>query len=82
MRHKYPRPEPTQIKSDQFDAWAHEGHQVAKEAVYRKGALAGGPTKDAAALLQEDYASTAGAIAGKRAALAGYRLADRLARLE
>ena len=57
LRHTYPRPEPTQIKSDQFDAWAQEGHEVAKEAVYRKGALTGGPTKDAAALLPEDYAS-------------------------
>ena len=82
LRHTYPRSETTQIKSEQFDAWAREGHQVAKEAVYRQGALAGGPTKDAAVLLPEDYASTAGAIAKNTAALAGYRLADLLARLQ
>ena len=49
---------------------------------YRGGALAGGPTKGTAVVLPEDYASSVGTIAEKRAALAGYRLADLLARLE
>ena len=49
---------------------------------YREGALAGGPTKETAVVLPEDYASKAGAIAEERAALAGYRLADLLARLQ
>ena len=38
---------------------------------YRGGALAGGPTKETAVPLPEDYLSKAGTIAEKRAALAG-----------
>ena len=82
LRHKYPQPEPAELQSGDFDEWAQEGYKLAKEAVYRGGALAGGPTKGTAVVLPADYASTVGAIAEKRVALAGYRLADLLAGLQ
>ena len=82
LRHKYPRPEPAELQSGNFNEWAQEGHQLAKEVGYRSGALKGGPTKEKAVLLPEDYASTAGTIAERRATLAGYRLADLLARIQ
>ena len=82
LRHKYPWPEPAELGSGDFSQWAEEGHELAKEVAYQEGALAGGPTKGTAVMLPEDYLSTVGALAEKRAALAGFRLADLLSRLQ
>jgi len=88
LRNTYPRPEADEpedgdeddVESEDgdFDAWALEGHEVAKDVAYLRGALQGGPTELTAVLLPEDYASAAGAVAAERAALAGYRLAELL----
>ena len=59
-----------------FEAWARaESSPLAWEAVYRRGALPVGLTDADAPVLPADYGRAAQAVAERRAALAGYRLA-------
>ena len=93
LRSTYPRPEAAPPESGyepedesegdggDFEAWAQEGHEVAKEVAYLRGELQGGTTEATAVLLPADYASASGAVAAERAAVAGYRLAEFLAEL-
>ena len=75
---KFPRtalPELTQTVDPK--AWSLEGRAICLEAVYKHGALAGastaGPDDPS---LPEGYLAAAHAVAERRVALAGYRLAD------
>jgi hypothetical protein len=75
-----------ELKANEFKDWAAESAQLARDVVYRGGKLAGVPRpKDKAELakiqapvLPEGYAQTANAVARRRMALAGYRIADKL----
>jgi hypothetical protein len=60
--------------------WSLEGRYLAIEKVYMRGQLRGSASEDAAPALPEGYTKQAKAIAERQAALAGYRLADELAR--
>jgi hypothetical protein len=60
-----------------FERWTREeSHRLAVSAGYRDGRLAGAADKQAALRLNDDYAVATRAIAARRMALAGYRLAD------
>jgi hypothetical protein len=71
-----------------FPSWVRESHQWAVTVGYRNGTLKGLPTdKDGNAPAEapeagNDYETTARALARKRAALAGHRLADKLKELK
>ena len=63
--------------------WALESRQLAIDAAYRHGSLPGSGQPEAVLpALPADYASAARAVAERRLALAGYRLADELTRLK
>jgi hypothetical protein len=63
--------------SDSFERWARdESHPLAIAAAYRDGRLAGAADKANAPRLSESYTIEARALAARRMALAGYRLAD------
>lgn len=59
-------------------AWSRESRAAAVEHVYRRGRLAGAAEADAAPALPEGYVDDATALAERRVALAGYRLAGLL----
>jgi hypothetical protein len=62
---------------DMFDRWAREeSYRLAIRESYRDGRLAGAADKKAAPRLPEDYAANAHALAARRMALSGYRLAE------
>jgi hypothetical protein len=62
---------------DSFERWAREeSHPLAITTAYRDGRLAGATDKVKAPRLSESYAADARALAARRMALAGYRLAD------
>ena len=76
---EYPRkslPELTQATSPKD--WSLEGRAVAVEKAYFHGELKGGTSADDAPALPEGYTKEAKAVAERRAALAGYRLADEI----
>lgn len=62
-----------------FERWAREeSHVLAVTQGYRDGGLAGAADRKAAPHLNEEYVTNARAIAARRMALAGYRLAELL----
>jgi hypothetical protein len=73
-----------QLKDDTFRSWAEESAALAKSFAYQDGKLEGAKSKDkdhpptTAPALPKGYPTNAETEAEKRAALAGYRLADRL----
>ncbi len=77
---KFPRsslPELTTARDPK--AWSLEGRALCIDAVYRRGALPGGKEISIGLpLLPTGYVATARALADRRVALAGYRLADTL----
>ncbi|MDB6124330.1 MAG: hypothetical protein JWQ71_3323 [Pedosphaera sp.] len=58
--------------------WSLESRTIALERGYLRGKLAGSKTQESAPPLPSDYTKNAKVIAERRAALAGYRLADEL----
>ena len=58
--------------------WSLESRGIAVEKAYLHGELKGGTDKDTAVELPEGYSKAAKVVAEKRAALAGYRLADEI----
>lgn len=76
---EYPRKAlPELAKSTTPRDWSLESRQLAIKKGYLKGKLKGGTTPDAAPALPEGYTKSAKALAERRAALAGYRLADEI----
>ena len=65
--------------ADSYGQWTlEESHRLAISAVYREGRLSGATTKKNARRLDEDYVASARALAARRMALSGHRLAEAL----
>ena len=82
---RYPRAAlPELAAATDLRGWALESRQLGVDAVYRRGTLPGNRDRDGAVppSLPGDYASKARALAERRVVLAGYRIADTLARLK
>jgi hypothetical protein len=84
LRTQYPHaqldPQPKSVTPNDFPKWIQESFQLAKTDVYRQGKFAGSPKKENAPALPEGYIKQVQPVAQKRCALAGYRLADVLAK--
>ena len=76
LRKKHPKESLEELKSKGFDAWVRESFALARKVAYRDGKLRGGRDRDHGEVLPADYAATAQPVAYRRAALAGYRLAE------
>ena len=60
-----------------YELWTlEESHRLAISAVYREGRLSGAAVRKNAQRLDEDYVTNARAIAARRMALSGHRLAE------
>jgi S1/P1 nuclease len=89
LRRKFPKARLTELSSGEPKAWAMESYELAKKTVYANGSLPGTPKGRArdcseitsAKILPAGYAAHARNIAERRAALAGYRLANLLAKV-
>jgi hypothetical protein len=85
---RYRRRKLPELKKTGFDAWARESHALARAITYQNGLLKGRAisgketlaeiAKLKAPMLPTSYEAVARAVARRRIALAGYRLADRL----
>lgn len=70
-----------ELHEKSFENWVNnESFRLAKEVVYRHGALKGGVDLETAAVLPDDYPATTKPVAERRIVLAGYRLAQLLER--
>ena len=79
---KFPRTDlPELIRARDPQAWSLEGRALAIDAAYRRGALPVSADAKDAPPLPPGYLETARALAERRVALAGYRLADVLTTL-
>jgi hypothetical protein len=68
-----------ELSEPHFETWLKkESFDLAVSAAYRKGKLQSGPDRDHGILLPPSYHAAAEQIGERRAALAGYRLADYL----
>jgi hypothetical protein len=76
LRKKHPKESLEELKARGFDAWVRESFALARKVAYRDGKLRGGRDRDRGEVLPADYAATAQPVAYRRAALAGYRLAE------
>jgi hypothetical protein len=85
LRTNFPRAQldktPKAVVATDFPKWINESFEIAKKDVYKQGKVIGGPTRDKAVLLPEDYAKQNQPVAQRRVTLAGYRLADILAKV-
>ena len=88
-RQEFQRGQLTELASTDFESWAKESYEIATKIAYQNGGHIGIP-KDgamdytmvaAAPVLPVGYVVSASRIADRRMILAGYRLADLLARL-
>lgn len=78
---RYPRSSLKELKKAKTPkSWSLESRSVAVEKVYLRGALPGSPRVDTAPELPAGYTKEAKTVAERRAALAGYRLADEISR--
>jgi hypothetical protein len=76
-RPEFARDKLAELKETAFEKWARtEGFELARHAVYLNGKLRGSTTPEVAPVLPEGYTKKAKALAERRMALAGYRLAD------
>ena len=85
LEKRYPRAAlPELTTATDIKGWALESRQLCIDAVYRHGTLPGTKDKDQTVLppLPGDYATKGRALAERRVALAGYRIADALVRLK
>jgi hypothetical protein len=88
-RQEFQRSQLTELANTDFESWAKESFEIAAKIAYRNGGLIGsqrGGNKDcamvaAAPVLPMGYVVSASRIADRRIILAGYRLADLLARV-
>jgi S1/P1 Nuclease len=88
-RQEFQRNQLTELGNTPFESWAKESFEIATKIAYRNGVLNGSPragnkdctTVAAAPVLPVGYVVNASRIADRRLILAGYRLADLLARL-
>jgi S1/P1 Nuclease len=88
-RQEFQRGQLTELGNTKFESWAKESFEIATKIAYRNGGLIGiprGGNKDcrevqAAPVLPVAYVAIARRIADRRMILAGYRLADLLARV-
>jgi hypothetical protein len=79
---EHPRKQLPELSSSKSAAaWSKEGRKIALECVYLNGKLEGSTQATNAPALPEGYAKTLKQIAKRRAALAGYRLADEIQKL-
>ncbi|HEV2455043.1 MAG TPA: S1/P1 nuclease [Verrucomicrobiae bacterium] len=75
----YPRASLPELNSDTTPkSWSLESRKLAIKYGYLNGRLRGATNFESALPLPEDYLKNAGAIAERRGALAGYRLADEI----
>jgi hypothetical protein len=78
---EHPRKSLKELKADKTAKdWSLEGRTLAIEKAYLRGDLKGGTSRETAVALPSGYAKEAKAVAEKQAALAGYRLADEIAK--
>ncbi len=85
LRRGYRRPQLDELGSDPraWNTWARrESLPLAREAAYQEGALSVSRDRDRGTRLPSGYLDAATAIAERRVALAGYRLADLLASID
>jgi hypothetical protein len=76
---EYPRASLPELTTDKTPvAWSKESRALAIEKAYLRGNLAGSTDRDDAPALPESYTKSMKTVAEKRAALAGYRLADEI----
>jgi len=81
LQRDYPRRSLAELKKPSNPRqWSLEGRQLAIVKVYLQGRLKGGQNEDHAPPLPDGYGKTAKSIAERQAALAGYRLADEIAK--
>jgi hypothetical protein len=88
-RQEFQRSQLTELANTDFKSWAKESFEIATKIAYRNGGRIGmprGENKDcamvaAAPVLPVGYVVSASRIADRRIILAGFRLADLLARL-
>jgi hypothetical protein len=75
----YPRESLRELKKAKTPKdWSLESRRVAIEKAYLQGELKGSPYANDAPAMPEGYTKEAKAVAERRAALAGYRLADEI----
>jgi hypothetical protein len=81
LQREYPRRSLADLKKQTTPRqWSLESRQLAVLKVYREGRLKGGQDEDHAPPLPDGYGKTAKTVAERQAALAGYRLADEIAK--
>jgi S1/P1 Nuclease len=88
-RQEFQRSQLTELASTNTEVWARESFEIASKIAYRNGGRIGSPrdgnkdctTVATAPVLPVGYVVSASRIADRRLILAGYRLADLLARL-
>lgn len=68
--------DPTKTDEAAFHAWAAESYALAIKEAYREGAVTGSPRPAEAPVLPADYDARTRAIAERRVATGGYRIAD------
>ncbi|HEY2827944.1 MAG TPA: S1/P1 nuclease, partial [Pirellulales bacterium] len=85
LRHNYPRqqfdPHPESVTPANFADWIQESAELARTKVYLNGQLAASPDRDNAPTLPDEYVQQAKILGEQRVTLAGYRIADILAKL-
>jgi hypothetical protein len=71
-----------ELSETSFNSWARsESLELAKQDGYLRGQLEGSTDEDDGEVLPDGYAGRARGVAERRVVLAGYRLADILARI-
>ncbi len=68
--------DPAKTDEAAFRAWAAESYALAVKEAYREGAVSGSPRPAEAPVLPADYDARTRAIAERRVATGGYRIAD------
>ena len=85
LRDKYPQdkldPKPADVSPANFADWVQESFELAKSKVYLEGKLETSSKRDQATVLSDDYIQEAKKVGDQRVTLAGYRMADILAKL-
>jgi hypothetical protein len=81
LQREYPRRSLGELKKQTTPReWSLEGRILAIEKAYLNGQLKGSADEDHAPKLPDGYAKAAKSVAERRGALAGYRLADEIAK--
>jgi hypothetical protein len=81
-REEFKRAQLPELVETDFEKWAQvESMKLARDVAYRHGELSGSPDEASAPELPGEYIAKANKAAERRAALAGFRLADTLRKL-